>query len=51
MADPLHGLIEITEGIFEIWSKIGNFRENVTIFDPFLKGKFTQKLVKNLNFS
>jgi hypothetical protein len=32
MEHPLYVLIEITVGIFEIWSRTGNIQENVAIF-------------------
>jgi hypothetical protein len=36
MEHPLNVLIEIIEGIFEIWSRAGNNQGNVAIFDQVL---------------
>jgi hypothetical protein len=50
MEHPLYVLIEITEGIFEIWSRTGNIQENVAIFAQVLPWFSPSKWVKNRNF-
>jgi len=45
MADPFQVLREITEGIFKIWSRARNVKENV-IFDHFFRKSFPKYWAK-----